>query len=165
MSEILDKISSYNIFNYLLPGTLFAVIADKYSSYSFIQDNTLIAVFSYYFIGLVISRFGSLLIEPLLKKIRFLKFAEYNKYVIASKDDKKLEVLSEVNNMYRTLCSLFVSLLALMAFDWLAGIYSALRINAPYGIVIGLIVLFLFSYRKQTSYIAKRVNSAGENKQ
>lgn len=165
MSDILDKISSYNIFNYLLPGTLFAVTADRYSSYSFIHDNALVAVFLYYFIGLVISRFGSLLIEPLLKKIGFLTFAEYSKFVSVSKVDKKLDELSEANNMYRTLCSLFLSLLVLMAFDWLAGIYSVLRISAPYAVVVGLLVLFLFSYRKQTNYITKRVNSINKNKQ
>ena len=163
MSDILDKISSYNIFNYLLPGTLFAIIADTYSSYSFIQDNVLVAVFAYYFIGLVISRMGSLLIEPLLKKVGFLKFAEYSQFVAASKVDKKLDELSEVNNMYRTLCSLFVFLLGLIAFDALAAIYPTLKIGAPYAVAVGLLVLFVFSYRKQTDYIVKRVNAASDD--
>jgi hypothetical protein len=165
MSDILDKISSYNIFNYLLPGTLFAVIGDAYSSYSFIQSDVLIAVFSYYFIGLVISRIGSLLIEPLLKKVGFLKFAEYGNFLAASKVDKKLDELSEANNMYRTLCSLFVFLLVLLAFDALATLYPALKIGAPYVLAVGLLVLFFFSYRKQTDYIVKRVNATGEKQQ
>ena len=59
MSDILDKMSSYNIFNYLLPGTLFAGIGSKYSSYSLIQDDLVIGVFTYYFFGLVISRVGA----------------------------------------------------------------------------------------------------------
>lgn len=108
MNEIFDKISSYNIFNYLLPGTLFAAISDEYSSYSFIQDDVLLGVFYYYFIGLVISRVGSLVIEPFLKKIGFLKFTEYEKFLTASQVDEKLDELSEANNMYRTMCSLFI---------------------------------------------------------
>ena len=71
MKEILDKLSSYNLFNYLLPGVLFVVIASKVTRYGFIQDDIVIGVFLYYFIGMVISRFGSLVIEPLLNVSRF----------------------------------------------------------------------------------------------
>ena len=163
MDEILNKISSYNIFNYLLPGTLFAVIGDKYSSYVFIQNDILVAVFTYYFMGLVISRIGSLLVEPALKIMRFVKFAEYSDFVSASKDDKKLDILSETNNMYRTLFSLFVSLLALIGFDTLALKYPILSISAPYALFVALLVLFLFSYRKQTEYIIRRIKSAGDD--
>ena len=164
MSDILDKISSYNIFNYLLPGTMFAVIGDTYTSYSFIQEDVFVAVFAYYFIGLVISRIGSLLIEPLLNKVGFLKFVEYSKFVEASKVDKKLDDLSEINNVYRTLCSLFVFLLILIAFDALAAIYPWLRLGAPYAAAVGLLLLFVFSYRKQTDYVVKRVKSACDDK-
>jgi len=52
MKEILDKISSYNFFNYLLPGILFVVITEEFTSYSFIQENLVLGVFIYYFIGL-----------------------------------------------------------------------------------------------------------------
>ena len=36
MDGLLDKISSYNIFNYLLPGSLFAVVADAVTDYRLI---------------------------------------------------------------------------------------------------------------------------------
>jgi hypothetical protein len=160
MSEILDKISSYNIFNYLLPGSLFAVIADGYSSYSLIQDDVLIGIFAYYFIGLVISRIGSLVIEPLLIKIGFLKYSDYPDFVSASKADKKIDLLVEVNNMYRTLLSLFAVLIAFLLFDRLATELPTMRMLAPYAGFIGLIGLFLFSYRKQTDYIVKRVDAS-----
>ena len=72
MKEILDKLSSYNLFNYLLPGVIFVVIANKVTHYDFIQDDIVIGAFLYYFIGMVISRFGSLAIEPILKYLSFL---------------------------------------------------------------------------------------------
>ena len=63
MKEIIDKLSSYNIFNYLLPGVLFVAIAKNFTEYNLILDNDFIGAFFYYFIGMVISRFGSLIIE------------------------------------------------------------------------------------------------------
>jgi len=103
MKDILSKLSSYNLFNYLFPGILFVIVASKVTHYSLIQQDVVIGVFLYYFIGLVVSRFGSLVIEPILRKTSFLRFADYEDFVAALKKDEKLELLSEVNNTYRTL--------------------------------------------------------------
>lgn len=158
MSEILDKISSYNIFNYLLPGILFAVMADTLTTYSLIQEDIFVGIFVYYFIGLVLSRVGSLVIEPILKKIKFVKFAPYDDYVKASKEDALIETLSETNNTLRTMCSLFVFMLGLLILDGIASSNPTVAESAPYVVAVLLLVLFLFSYRKQTKYIFDRVN-------
>ena len=39
-----------------------------------------------------------------------MKFAPYKDFVRACDRDPKLELLSEQNNMYRTLCALFLAL-------------------------------------------------------
>lgn len=90
MSELFAKLSSYNIFNYLLPGVLFVALADTWTSYTFAQSDLLLAAFVYYFIGMVISRVGSILVEPVLKKAGFLKFAKYADFVRASSKDVKI---------------------------------------------------------------------------
>ena len=110
MKDLIDKLSSYNIFNYLLPGIIFVVFLKEVIGYNFIQDNNLIGAFLYYFIGMVVSRFGSVIIEPLLKYISFIKFKDYKLFVSASKQDSKLELLSEVNNTYRTISATFILL-------------------------------------------------------
>ena len=89
MKEFIDKISSYNIFNYLLPGILFVGLGKEITSFSLVQSNLLIGLFLYYFIGLIISRLGSLTLEPLLKWIKFVKFAPYEDYA------KSIKVRSE----------------------------------------------------------------------
>ena len=117
MKDLLDKISSYNLFNYLLPGILFVCISKYFTDYNFIQDNDFIGAFLYYFIGMVISRFGSLFVEPILKRISFLKFADYESFIVASKKDEKIELFSEVNNTYRTITALFIILLLLKIYN------------------------------------------------
>lgn len=154
MKELLDKISSYNIFNYLFPGVVFALAADYLTSTSLVQENILEGLFLYYFLGLVISRIGSLVIEPILKKIRFINFADYSSFVQASKKDEKIELLSEVNNTYRTLISTFFLLLLLVIYDNFIDITGDTR---NYLLIIFLLIIFLFSYRKQTTFIVKRI--------
>ena len=168
MKEVIDRLSSYNIFNYLLPGIIFVGLGKEITSISLVQDNLLIGLFFYYFIGLIISRIGSLTLEELLrnKKIKFIKFAEYEDYIKASKLDPKIEILSEQNNMYRSLCMLSIALILLKIYDLAWG--SGLPDNAVviFIFLIGLLVLFLLSYKKQTEkYVVKRVKIALENKE
>lgn len=163
MKELLDKLSSYNIFNYLLPGILFSVVAQKTTDLDVVQKNIIIGAFIYYFIGLIISRIGSLIVEPILKKTNFVKFAEYADFVNVSAKDLKLEILSESNNMYRTFISTFLLLgctklyyLALKKWTFLSEISNWILIGL-------LIILFLFSYKKQTHYITKHINLQKDN--
>jgi len=159
MKYLLSKLSSYNIFNYLFPGIVFVILAENLSRHSFVHQNIFIGIFLYYFIGLVISRLGSLVVEPILRKISFLHFADYNDFVTAAKKDEKLELLSEVNNTYRTLCALFVSILVLRLYELIEGRFPILTEWSPVLLVVFLLFIFLFSYRKQTTYITKRIEA------
>lgn len=159
MDELLSKLSSYNVFNYLLPGIVFAVLAGEIIHYPIVQRDILTGAFLYYFVGLVVSRFGSLIIEPLLKALSLVKFADYKDFVAVSQNDAKLEVLSEVNNTYRTLASLFSLLLLLKLYMKLEGKVPWLKAWDATTLAVLLLVMFLFSYRKQTSYITKRIRA------
>jgi len=155
MDKLLEKLTSYNLFNYLLPGIIFSVLLEKTTSYSIIHKDIMIEAFLAYFIGLVISRVSSIIIEPLLKKIKFVKFADYQDFVLASESDKKIELLSESNNMYRVFISLFFILTIIILYEkFLQNIITG---YTSYIVIIGLLILFLFSYRKQTSYITQRI--------
>jgi hypothetical protein len=160
MNELLTKLSSYNLFNYLLPGVIFAILASLITSYQFVQKEIVTGLFLYYFLGLVVSRFGSLVIEPLLKGLAFVRFADYAECVKAKEDDPQIEVLSEANNTYRTLCSLFVVLLLLKLYARIEGAFPSLHAWGPTVGLVVLLLMFLFSYRKQTAYVTKRVKIA-----
>ncbi|WP_417876626.1 hypothetical protein [Winogradskyella sediminis] len=161
MKEIIEKISSYNIFNYLFPGIIFVILLREITSYDLIQENNFLGAFLYYFIGLVISRIGSLVIGDLLKskKLKFIKFADYKDFVHACDKDIKIELFSEINNMYRTIISLLTLLLLAKLYE---NIAKWLNINEGLSyilLIVTLIILFVFSYRKQTGFVRKRVAS------
>lgn len=159
MKEVFDKISSYNIFNYLFPGILFVVLAKVFVGYNFILENDFLGAFLYYFIGMVISRFGSIIIEPLLKKTSFLKFEPYAQFVEACEKDNKIELLSEVNNTYRTIVSMVLLLLLLKLYFFLDLEFQFTNDVAYLTFLFLLLLIFIFSYRKQTNYISKRIKA------
>jgi ABC-type transport system involved in cytochrome c biogenesis permease subunit len=96
--------------------------------------------------------------------LKFIEFADYKDFIFACDKDQKIELFSEINNMYRTLISLFFLLLLSKLYqaisDWL-NISESLSYIL---LIIVLIILFVFSYRKQTGFVVKRVASRTENK-
>lgn len=157
MGELIKKISSYNIFNFLLPGILFAVIVDSITPYSLIINNNFVGAFVYYFIGMIIGRFGSLCIEPLLKKSKILTFAEYSDYVKASKKDNKIGEFSEINNMYRNIISMLILIFLVWGFSLIPTNYNIPAWIKFSSFLLLLLVTFILSYRKQTNYITNRI--------
>jgi hypothetical protein len=72
---------------------------------------------------------------------------------------RKIEVLSEVNNTYRTLCSLFCLCLMLKAYSRLEAQLPILRDWDATALAVLFLVLFLFAHRKQTEFVVKRIKA------
>lgn len=156
---MLEKISSYNLLNYLLPGTIFVCLAKYFTDYNLIQENIFIGAFLYYFIGMVISRFGSLIVEPILKSIMIVKFADFNNFVDASNKDSKIEKYLEDNNSYRTIIAMITLLLLIKAYNYFQDLYLFNSGVTQFLIIIIILVIFILSYRKQTNYTRMRIEA------
>ena len=174
IKNLVDKISSYNIFNNLYPGIIFCYSLKYMLNTNILLDNWLENLVIFYFLGMVMSRIGSLIIEPILKKIKIknksdgkspiLKFASYTDYERASKSDTLISTFSEVNNTYRTMLACFFCVLIYKLYKIVNGVFISFNFyffekNGDWFIIIGLIMLFLFSYIKQTKYIRIRIES------
>lgn len=157
MEELLKKLSSYNIFNYLLPGIVFVILAKEVFGYSLYVDNLILGVFYYYFLGLIISRIGSIIIEPILNMLGVVTLLDYQRFVRATMLDAKIDTLSESKNMFRTMAALIVCLSFLKLVLWVSS--WALNIE---GVILTILLSFLFilfilGYKKQCDYISKRI--------
>lgn len=69
MEKLLEKLSSYQLFNYLFPGIIFINLIDLLTSINVPQNRVEFMVFLYYIVGMVLSRIGSVVIEPFLKVV------------------------------------------------------------------------------------------------
>lgn len=160
MSDLINKLTPYNLFNNLLPGMVFSFLATQMTQYNFIHEDIVVGMFIYYFIGMVISRIGSHVLEALLKWSSFVRHADYKDFVKASNLDEKIDILSEQNNTYRSLASVFLSLFILKGYASISGLCPILQRYDYVILCIFLFLMFLFAYRKQTNYIVKRIDTA-----
>jgi len=163
LKDLISKLSSYNLFTNLLPGILFVALLKELTDFSLIFDPLFLGLFLYYFIGIVINRIGSLVVEPILIKAKFLTFVDYPKFVKASKMDAKIEILSENNNICRSLVALCIILLLAIGYEWLMSKCAFIDTHSNIILIVLLFVIFLFSYRKQTKYVVKRCNANLDN--
>ncbi|WGI22461.1 hypothetical protein [Amylibacter sp. IMCC11727] len=156
--ELLNKLSPYNFINFLIPGVIFCSATKRIWAIDLAGTDLVASVFIYYFVGMCVSRVGSVMVEPVLQKFKFVSFSEYQDYLIAEKNDTKLEELLCTANFYRSILGgLFVFLLV-----WVAQIaihHQIVSVNQSLSVFgIGTALILQQSYRKQVSYIKKRVD-------
>jgi predicted histidine transporter YuiF (NhaC family) len=159
ISRLIEKLSAYQLLNYVLSGVIFNCIVDETMSFTIAPDDILNRLIVYYITGMILSRIGSTFIEPVFKKLCVVVYAKYKNYLKASSSDKKLEVLVMENNTYRTLLTTFICLLIIYAIDQIQWLHD--KYQHPIAILIYfilLIVVFSLSFRKQTEFIRKRVH-------
>ena len=169
LAQIVEKISSYNIVNNLYPGILFVYVLKIMFGTNLLSNNWVENLIVFYFVGMVLSRIGSIIIEPIMKKIKIIKYAPYQDYVKASSIDPLVGTLSETNNTYRTLLSTFICVFvyklgASINEVCLKNKITFLQENKDWILLTLLVLLFVFSYVKQTSYVRKRVESVLKRK-
>jgi len=160
MSEFFARLTTYNLFNYLFPGVILLVSVRYFGIFNVDAGNIIFDLFLSYFAGMTISRVGSVIVEPLFKWLQIVEYAEYDDYLEASEKDEKISDLLEVNNVYRTIVSLSLSLLFLLGVSGFMKCFG-LSANIVVGILLAAVgILYIFAYRKQTSYIRRRVEKA-----
>lgn len=159
MNEILSKISSYNIFNYLFPGAVFVVLAERLQLLTLPQMDIVTRLLIYYSAGLTISRIGSVLLEPFAKKTGLVRYSDYGDFVRACVKDPKLEVLVEQSNTYRTITAGVLCILLTWAAHQYSPTVGLSPAQATAACLVLFFLLFLISFRKQSTFVRKRVEA------
>lgn len=160
LNILIEKLSHYNFVTNIVPGTVLCIILKYLIGYDlFVTDNWYLMGIVFYFVGMICNRFGSLVIEPLLKKWakKYFKFAPYKNYVEAEKKDHKIEILNRESNVFRSCISLCVLSLIALLFQFLSSIFDCLNEWKSVIFLVLVLLLFLFSYQKQITFVRKRV--------
>lgn len=158
MEQLASKISAYHILSYMLTGLSLAVSYDIFHPIN-VSDSLLIQLGLVYVVGLAASRVGSIFLEWFLKSVRFVKYADYADYVKADNADTKVSGLAEQSAFYRTLATGYLLLFFISMFDGLRPITVPVPGYVETFAYLGLSILFLLSYRKQSYFVFKRVSA------
>ena len=162
MEKVLDRISEYGIINNIFPGAVFVYALDFLYKIKIYTDDVLTMIFIYYLVGVILSRVGSIVVEPILKKCNLLKRSEYKAFIAAEQKDEKIQTLLGVGNMYRTLSATVIMLVVAKGIKELVSSYQWIKVLTIIVGIICLLVLLIVSYAKQSDCIRKRVEYLNE---
>ena len=121
----------------------------------------LTVLFLGYFAGMVISRISSVVIEPWFRSWEIVKYAPYPDFLDAEQKDGKIPELLADNNMYRTVVAMFMLLLVLYVGHIIPAVDRFM--HTKWAVLVALVLLlalYILAFRKQTTYIRKRVYKA-----
>lgn len=162
MDEILSLIKPYELVINLFPG----IMSNYFLKRLFGVDltlgcNDIEKLFIWYFIGMIVSRFASVVIEPLSKFVKLIQCASYNDYLEAQKQDKQISLLARKSELYRNLLAMGILMVILIIVNivLLIDFTKILQSSVVAELLIGMliVVIFAIAYRKQVTYVRKRV--------
>lgn len=158
MDELVKQMDSYHLFNYLVPGVV-GTEAVAWLLNIRVDVNVVASFFIFYFAGLVISRIGSIAVEPILKLIRLVHFEPYSDYLKAAKKDDRLELMSQENNTYRTYTAMCITIIGVFIYSQTKHLNPHLKSHAlAVGTaLVAVTILMGLAYRKQTGFVTKRI--------
>lgn len=111
-----DKLDAYNLVANLVPGAALTY-ALHYSDFPTPSPDKLGAFLLVAFVaGVTANRLGSLILDPLLRRSKFLKRKDYRAFLMRERGDKKLDALVANSGLYRTFFTAgFIYLAAMMS--------------------------------------------------
>ncbi len=154
MNELIQKLSSYDLVNTFVPGIALAYAMRLLGYLDLGSIDVFTEAVLAYLLGLVGSRVGSLVLEPLAIKFGLI-WRNYPAYVAAQKSDKRLTELTTIANMYRALAGSML-VLAVLALGTLVPVGYRVWLLVGYG--AACFVLLLLAWLKQDGYVKKRID-------
>lgn len=156
-----DKLDAYNLVANLVPGAALTY-ALHYSKFPTPSPDELGAFLLVAFVaGVTSNRLGSLVLDPFLRRIRFLEVKNYDSFVTSERVDKKLETLVANHGLYRTFFTAgAIYLLLFIISRLLPGAVLPAQAVFVLFVIAGMLV-FLFAFKKEDGYIHSRIKAAG----
>ena len=155
-----EKLDAYDVVANLVPGAALTY-ALHFSKFPTPAPTDWAAFLLVAFVaGVTTNRLGSLVIDPLLRRVKFLKPKKYDAFVASERTDKKLETLVANHGLYRTFFTAGLVYLVLNAVSVrFPSVATASQLVFVLFVIAGMVV-FLFAFRKEDGYIHTRITAA-----
>lgn len=145
----------YELVNIFIPASVFITIISNFKifNFDFFAQPLLCQITILFITGYVLSRIGSVIVQPVMELLKIINMQDYKNYLKYT--DKNIKVMQCTANEYRTYIALF-------------GVLYVIHTNSSYIRCLWLFIVILFglSYKKQMSFIQKRlfINANKEDK-
>lgn len=159
MKEVFGKLDTYEILTNLFPGVFFGLGLNFLLDFQLPTGGVINDIFAYYFLGLIVGRFGSVVVEPCLEKLRLIRYSPYLAFLKAEKCDAKIPSLLTASNYFRSLLAGVLLFPVVWCLKFLALRWDWFGLHWKAVLVLALVLLLFASYKKQIGFIRARVEA------
>lgn len=162
MENLINSISKYQLAINLIPGYIFAILLQQYAHIVLLEGDVLQDVFVSYFVGLIIGRVGSIIVEGLMCIFdgTYISAPGYDRKIKAERIDPKIEILDRQCTIYRNCCAGCCCVIIGIIINCLFGDGIFLSLGKYILIFLILTVLLLVAMDKQCTYVNNRIRMA-----
>lgn len=152
LKSLSEKLSAYQLFNFIYPGAVFlGILSYKGVPLGMLKEIWWFLLASY-FLGMTISRFGSIVIESICLKFGWIEKYDIKRYADNIAKNSFTAILLELTNIYRTICSMGILLFLCTIFKYQQDDKCGMLF------IEGLFVLlFGVSFVKQHHYLEEKL--------
>ena len=157
MDKILQALNQYDVVTCIIPGLVFCQLTDWMYCTKFMGTDAFNLLVTSYIFGLIISRIGSIIIEPFCEKVGIIHKAPYSEWVQAKKQDDEIDTITTKSTVYRSLSAL-IFFQMILYICWLFELQHIIFTRCGiFMLCLAAMGFIFFAYRKQVSYVHKRV--------
>lgn len=118
LKSLSEKLSAYQLFNFIYPGAVFlGILSYKGVPLGMLKEIWWFLLASY-FLGMTISRFGSIVIESICLKFGWIEKYDIKRYADNIAKNSFTAILLELTNIYRTICLMGILLFLCTIFKY-----------------------------------------------
>lgn len=152
LKSLSEKLSAYQLFNFIYPGAVFlGILSYKGVPLGMLKEIWWFLLASY-FLGMTISRFGSIVIEIICLKFGWIEKYDIKRYADNIAKNSFTAILLELTNIYRTICSMGILLFLCTIFKYQQDDKCCMLF-----VEVLFVLLFGISFIKQHHYLEDKL--------
>lgn len=152
LKSLSEKLSVYQLFNFIYPGAVFlGILSYKGVPLGMLKEIWWFLLASY-FLGMTISRFGSIVIESICLKFGWIEKYDIKRYADNIAKNSFTAILLELTNIYRTICSMGILLFLCTIFKYQQDDKCCMLF-----VEVLFVLLFGISFIKQHHYLEDKL--------
>ena len=152
LKSLSEKLSAYQLFNFIYPGAVFlGILSYKGVPLGMLKEIWWFLLASY-FLGMTISRFGSIVIDSICLKFGWIEKYDIKRYADNIAKNSFTAILLELTNIYRTNCSMGILLFLCTIFKYQQDDKCCMLF-----VEVLFVLLFGISFIKQHHYLEDKL--------
>lgn len=163
MNDFIFLLSNLRVVSSIVPGAILCIYINDFLKINILRHETIVNIFIFYAVGVIIGRIGSIVIEPLFESFGIIDKENYPNFIDAEIKNPKVSTIDEISRFYRSMATLMMLIIVGILFEYPMNLYPLTYVLGGHIVSVLILILMIKSYSKQSEYTANRIKKVLED--